>query len=121
MTIRQKLVVLESPYSVKPGWLAEKTPAYARACLRDCITRGESPIASHLLLTQPGVLDDSDAEERRIGMEAGHAWIAVADAVVVYQDLGISSGMWTGIKAAEAHRKEIIYRSLYGPPPSKQG
>ena len=34
---------------------------YARACLRDSLLRGEAPIASHLLYTQPvASLDDSD-------------------------------------------------------------
>lgn len=108
-----KLVVLESPYRGNTEAMTQKNREYARACLRDCITRRESPIASHPLLTQMDVLDDKDEDERRLGMEAGHAWIAVADAVVVYQDLGISGGMWLGIKAAEAQRKEIIYRSLY--------
>lgn len=105
-----KLVVLESPY----GAGSEEFREFARGCLRDCLARNESPIASHLLLTLPGVLDDADVHQRVMGIDAGNAWIAVADAVVVYQDLGISAGMWKGIRTAEAHRKEIIYRSLYG-------
>lgn len=109
-----KLVIVESPYGSPNYQQVEDNKIYARACLRDCLARHESPIASHLLLTQQGVLDDSDPHQRREGFEAGHAWIAVADEIVVYQDLGISAGMWRGIKAAEAARKPITYRYLYG-------
>lgn len=39
------LVLLESPYA---GYV-ERNLAYARACARDCLLRGEAPFASHLL------------------------------------------------------------------------
>lgn len=91
---RWKLVVLESPYGGNTRDLIERHVKYAMACLRDCLERGESPIARHLLLTQRGVFDDKVPEERKHGIAAGNAWIAVSDAVVVYQDMGISAGMW---------------------------
>ena len=47
-------VILESPYAGD----IERNVAYARAAMRDSLLRGEAPIASHLLYTQPGVLDD---------------------------------------------------------------
>lgn len=109
-----KLVVLESPYGVGTEAVIERNREFARACLRDCLARNESPIASHLLLTQSGVLDDADMHQRVMGIDAGNAWIAIADAVVVYEDFGISAGMRRGIVMAEAHRTEIIYRSLHG-------
>ena len=79
-----RLVVLESPYAGN----VERNVAYARACLADCLARGEAPIASHLLYTQPGVLDDTNPEQRKLGINAGFAWNRFADAVVVYEDLG---------------------------------
>ncbi len=72
-------VVLESPYNGD----VEANTTYARACVRDCLKRGEAPIASHLLFTQPGILKDEVPEERRLGMEAGFAWTLFAEAVVV--------------------------------------
>lgn len=75
--------------------------------------RGESPIASHGLYTQPGVLDDNDPIERIVGIDAGLAWLEVADATVVYVDLGISQGMEYGIKAAVARNKTVEHRKLY--------
>ena len=65
-----KRVILESPYAGD----VERNVAYARACLRDSLLRGEAPIASHLLYTQPGVLDDQIPEERQMGIDAGLAW-----------------------------------------------
>jgi hypothetical protein len=63
---------------------------YLERCLRDCISRGESPYASHKMLTD--CLDDDDPVERRLGIEAGLAWRTVA-AHVFYVDLGWSDGM----------------------------
>ena len=92
-----RLVVLESPFAGD----IEKNIAYAKLCVRDCLTRGEAPIASHLLFTQPGILRDSEPEERTLGIAAGHAWTKMAEAVVVYLDRGLSNGMKAGIAVAE--------------------
>lgn len=86
--------------------------SYARACVRDCLKRGEAPIASHLLYTQPGILDDANDEERQIGIRAGLSWLLVAEATVVYTDLGVSNGMEQGITAAKALGVSIEYRTL---------
>lgn len=112
-----KLVILESPYRGSGPWPLSlirrwANVRYARAALRDCLLRGESPIASHLLLTQPGVLDDADPEERRMGIEAGLAWGELADATVVYVDRGISEGMRLGIAAATRDYRPVENRSL---------
>ena len=97
-----KLVILESPYAATTLYSVEEHIRYARAGVRACLLLGESPIASHLLYTQAGILDDLTPEERRLGIEAGLAWRRVADATVVYQDYGISPGMQYGIERAEA-------------------
>lgn len=107
-------VVVESPYSAPTPEGIERHVEYARACLRDCIRRGEAPIASHLLLTQPGVLDDADPLERETGMRAGWAWIDQADAVVVYEDLGVSSGMRGGMATALTRGVRVELRRLGG-------
>jgi hypothetical protein len=103
-----KLVSIESPFA---GNVA-KNLRYARAALRDSLTRGEAPIASHLLYTQDGVLDDTLPDERRRGIAAGHAWMEKADLVAVYSDLGISSGMRQGVDEAEARKVPVIYRTI---------
>jgi hypothetical protein len=87
-----KRVIVESPYAGD----IERNVRYARACMADCLRRGESPYASHLLYTQPGVLRDDVPEERTLGIKAGFAWRSVADMSVFYADLGWSLGMFEG-------------------------
>jgi hypothetical protein len=103
-------VVMESPYA---GDVAANL-AYGRACIRDCLLREESPVASHLLYTQEGILDDLDPVERAQGINAGHAWMHGAHAVVVYTDRGISSGMIAGINVAEFFGIPVERRTLPG-------
>ena len=103
-----RLVIVESPFA---GNLALNS-AYARAAVRDSLARGEAPIASHLLYTQPDILDDDVPEERQWGIDAGLAWKAVAQASVVYTDLGITRGMDYGITAAKAAGLPVEMRQL---------
>lgn len=130
------IVVLESPYKGTPEHL-EKTVKrykknigeyedlifdaqytvfednleYAQKCMFDSLKRGEAPMVSHLLYTQ--CLDDTIAEERKLGIEAGHKFIDVCDFMVVYIDHGISEGMKQGIAKAEKLGKRIEYRRIY--------
>lgn len=101
-----KRVVLESPYAGD----VERNVEYARACLLDCLRRGEAPLASHLLYTQ--VLVDAKPEERRTGIDAGHVWIPHADRLVVYTDLGISPGMQQAIAVAQRHGVKVERRTI---------
>lgn len=98
-------VIVESPFA---GGFANVK--YARECVRDCINRGESPFASHLLYTQKGLLDDSNPEERRAGIDAAVGWLQVADFVAVYMDMGVTVGMVIGIKRAVELGKPLHLR-----------
>ena len=100
------LVILESPFS---GY-TERNKRYLQRCIRDCIQRGESPYASHQMLTD--ALDDNDPEQRKKGIEAGFQWHEVADKAVVYEDYGISDGMVKGIGEAKQNGLDIEYRSI---------
>lgn len=102
------LVILESPYAGD----IETNLQYARACVKDALHRGEAPIASHLLYTQEGILDDHDPRERQLGIQAGLAWLAVAQRSVVYTDRGISPGMQQWIEAALRAGIPVEYRTL---------
>ncbi len=106
-------VIVESPYAGKDDEEIKRNVRYARACLRDCLLRGESPFASHLLYTQEGILDDKIHEERELGIHAGLEWGGVAECTVVYLDYGISSGMEKGILRAKKEKRPIEYRRLY--------
>ncbi len=103
-----RLVILESPYAGD----IEANVDYAKACMRDSLARGESPLASHLLY--PGILNDDNEYERRLGIAAGLAWGCVAHATVVYTDRGISVGMQHGIDRAVMEGRHVEYRSLHG-------
>jgi hypothetical protein len=98
-----KRVILESPFA---------GVQYARACVRDSLLRGEAPIASHLLYTQAGILNDDIPAERQHGIDAGLAWRHVSDGTVVYTDFGVSRGMQYGIDAALSAGKSVEYRTL---------
>ena len=104
-------VILESPYKGKsedPKVARLETIRnleYARSCVRDCAVRyGESAYASHLILTQEGILHDNVPEERDFGIQLGFVWREVADASVFYTDFGVSVGMQLGLE--DAQKKE---------------
>ena len=105
-----KRVIIESPYAAPTIDGIERNVKYARACVQDSVLRGEAPIASHLLFTQPGILRDDVQEERNAGIAA--AWMDVAEICAVYTDLGLSAGMERGILAAARSRIEIEFRKL---------
>lgn len=104
----RRLVLLESPFA---GNVARNI-AYGRACMRHSLEQGESPIASHLLYTQPGVLRDEWPAERLLGLEAGLAWLTVVEASVVYTNFGISPGMQKGIDRAVELGLPVEYRKI---------
>ncbi len=107
-----RLVIIESPFSAPTPADTARNIRYARAAMLDCLNRGEAPYASHLLYTQPGVLDDTRSDQRVLGIGAGLAWGLKADATIVYIDLGFSAGMAQGVKAAQEASRPIEFRRL---------
>ena len=102
------MVVIESPYAGD----VDANVDYARKCVADSLARGESPFASHLLYTQPGILDDTIQSERDQGIAAGFAWNERADLTAVYTDRGISLGMALGIEHANRCGRPVEHRSI---------
>jgi hypothetical protein len=113
-----RLVIVESPYAgssknpVVAFFQRWANRRYARKCVRDSLSRGEAPIASHLLYTQPGILCDEVASERQWGIDAGLAWRRVAEASVVYTDRGYTKGMDYGVARAQAAGNPVEFRSI---------
>jgi hypothetical protein len=105
-------VIIESPFCGNSAEEVARNISYGRACLADSIRRNEAPFASHLLYTQPGVLDDATQSDRTMGIQLGLWWGALADKTVVYTDLGVSDGMRYGIEVAEQADRPIEFRSL---------
>lgn len=132
-----KFVFVESPFAGATEEERTEHLRYARAAMADCFERGEIPIASHLLYTQEGILDDTIPDERRKGMEAGFVLREFLGEAVnagvgarrdslgqvypkaiaytaVYQDRGISPGMQRGIEDSSANGVKVLFRSLPG-------
>ena len=104
-----KRVILESPYK----GLVERNKIYAKECMKHSISLGEAPIASHLLYTQEGILNDEIEEERQLGIDLGLAWKDVAEAHVFYIDFGISAGMKYAIEYATKNDIEMEFRFIF--------
>lgn len=101
-----ELVILESPYAGNVSFNVE----YAKLCMKDSLNRNEAPMVSHLLYTQ--CLDDKDSIQRILGIQAGLAFKSVVNKTVVYQDLGISTGMQLGIDDALKNGRTVEYRNI---------
>lgn len=104
----RRFVLVESPFQGETS----RNKTYARAAVRHCMDLGETPIAAHLLYTQPGITDDTIPEQRAEGIATGLAWLEVVNCVVVYRDLGISEGMKQGIEKARELGVPIEFRNL---------
>lgn len=103
-----RLVIIESPYAGE----VDANVEYARSAMRDSLNRGEAPIASHLLYTQPGILRDDVPAERQWGIDAGLAWRSVAELAAFYVDRGWSSGMLAAREIYEREGKPFAIRMI---------
>lgn len=101
-------VIIESPYAGN----VDENIEYAKQCMVHSLSLGEAPIASHLLYTQKGILNDDNEKERMQGINAGLAWKEVAEAHVFYIDKGISKWMKYAIDYATKVNIPIEYRKI---------
>ena len=81
---------------------------YAKSLTRETLIYGHCAIAPHLYIT--ACLDDSDLEERQLGLEAALEILKRCDAVVVGQRFGISKGMAAEIAEAKRLKIPVLYR-----------
>jgi hypothetical protein len=103
-----KKVILESPFAGN----VEEHIKYARRAMHDSLLRKEAPLASHILYTQEGILDDNIPEQRALGIEAGLIWGKEAELTVVYIDYGVSKGMQFAIDRAKAEGRPVEIREI---------
>ncbi len=101
------LVIVESPYR---GKHRARNVLYAQLALLDCITKGETPIAAHLMSTQ--VLNDRIKAERRRGLALAQALIPHCTLMAVYIDLGTSEGMEEAIDIAQGLGLKVESRAF---------
>lgn len=104
-------VLIESPFSSQTRGGIALNVKYAFLAVRDSLSRGEAPYASHLFFTQ--ILDDSIAHERELGINAGLAIGNFATKPALYLDLGVSPGMRYGLENAKAASRPVEERRLF--------
>lgn len=103
------LVNLESPYAGD----IERNTVYAQFCMHDSIVNhNEAPFASHLLYTQPHILNEHIPEERALGIATGLEFTRMTEKTVIYTDLGVTKGMEQAIESAERNGVEVEMRKL---------
>ena len=103
-----RLVIVETPFDADR---VEEHTNYLHLCLRDCLMRGEAPLAA-AAYRQPNIVNNADPWERRLAIYAGTEWAATAEATIVYSDFGITAEMQEGIACADGLGRVIEYRKL---------
>jgi len=105
-------VIIESPFAGD----VERNKAYLQECIRHAVRNGETPYASHQMLTD--ALDDLDPAERKLGIDAG---LALGDVIVsaggkhiFYLDLEMSNGMCYALEHAASLGRTVEFRWLSG-------
>lgn len=105
-------VIVESPFKSNEESSEEEHMAYLERCLLDCVNKGETPYASHKMLTK--CLDDSIPEQRALGISAGLAMARIlarhGGVPTFYLDYGWSIGMREAKRFYEAHNIPIVQR-----------
>lgn len=104
-------VILESPYQSDDADILFRNKGYLLDCLKNCVSKKESPYASHKIF--PDFMNETI--DREVGIAAGQAWYAHAAYMVVYDDYGITPGMQAGIDYFSSIKSgaKIEYRKLY--------
>lgn len=92
--------------------LVNKNLEYAKQCCHWVFEQNGVPFASHLFYTQEGMLDDTNQDERKKGIEAGFFIGSFAEKVCVFYDKGISKGMKLGVQKALERDQNIEFVSL---------
>ena len=109
--VLRKRVIIESPFKAETPEFQLKNMFYRQECIRDSISRGEAPFASHQMYT--AALDDNDPHQRLVGIACGHTWWYVAELIVFYIDLGFSPGMEKALERCHVLQFAIEKRSIH--------
>lgn len=102
-----KKVYICSPYRAADAETLQRNIEYARELTRGVLLRGDAPITVHLYMTQ--CLDESNEEERNIGLAAGQHILRGCSSMVVGCKYGISEGMLQEIQCAKDGNMKIEY------------
>ena len=97
---RRPLVYVASPYAGDVDYNTSRARAYCRFA----VSKGAIPLAAHLLFTQ--FMDDSDEEERALGLSFGLALLCKCNELWAFGDL-VSKGMAAEIAKAKKCGKPV--------------
>jgi len=95
-------VFICSPFAGDESFNIEQAKKY----MRFAIDKGCIPFAPHLLY--PQVLEDTNSDERELGLTYGLIWLGKCDELWVFGDV-ISTGMEREIAKAERRSMPIFY------------
>lgn len=97
------LVIIESPFRADHVRKIEHNVAFGLRVCKLAISEGLAPFGSHLFF--PGLLDDNDPDERRIGIECG--WSIGVHADQVWFCLRLGEKMSEGMRISHSRYKEL--------------
>lgn len=104
-----KCIIVESPYAGD----VEQNTLYAQRAMKYCLLHQEAPYASHLLYTQPNVLDDDKPNERDLGIHAGFAFKHLPNVhTTFFTDYGMSSGMELALTYLKLNNLPFSFRKI---------
>jgi hypothetical protein len=106
----RKLAVIECPFGTEDTSMRDQYERYAKKCIQDSLKRGEAPFAGQLLYSN--LLNDRVQSEKDIILVSHLSWIAVADVIAIYTDMGLSASMQMAINVAMIKNKRLEYRSI---------
>jgi len=112
MASERRLVIVESPYAADSFLATYLNMEYAVKACKHCLKAGHYPFASHLLYAQNSMLDDSNPDERALGITAGLAWAKRADFTIFFLDHGFSNGMREALRDCIIKERSYTYRYL---------
>lgn len=97
-----KRVFVCSPLRAPTSEGYAKNLQIARELTRAVLLAGHAPYTPHLFYTE--FLDDTNEQERSLGMQAGQAWLRLADEIWVFatDEESCSSGMRAEIRLAQS-------------------
>jgi hypothetical protein len=98
-----KRIFICSPYAGD----VERNVETARKLCRKAIKAGHAPFAPHL--HYPGIVNDSNEEERAAGIASGLHFMDICDEVWAYIGQGRSPGMLQELRHATVTGKRIRY------------
>ena len=109
-------IIIESPFKGATGSDEEyaRNRRYLQRCILDCLERGETPYASHQMLTE--ALDDRIPEQREKGRQAGLAMRRFFPKRAVYLDLGASDRMKQAVELYDRERLPYTVRWIGAEP-----